>query len=124
MNGPKQFVDSIFKPASFLPLRTSTFSPTPNFLVHFSGVGGIIRDALSDFAISTSNYLARSLLSATSSSRGGSTANLGQIPKSISKGDFPSVPGRLRYPPSIPPRQSSQSRSLLATKIRIRFQYN
>ena len=109
-------MDSTFEPVSFLPLRTSTFLPTSNFFVPFSGADGTIRDALSDFAIATSNSLARSVLNATSSSWDGSTANLGLIPKSVSKGDFPSVPGHIRYPPSIFPRHSSLSRSLLLTK--------
>ena len=116
MNGPNQLVDSIFEPDSFLPLCTRTFSPISNFFVHFSGAVGTIRDALSDFAIATSNSLAKLVLNAMISRWGGSIANLGRILNSISKGDLPSVLGHLRYPPSISARHSSQSRSLLLTK--------
>ena len=108
MNGPNQFVDSIFEPASFLPLCKSTFSPTSNFFAHFFGAESTIRYALNDFAIATSNSLAKLVLNAISSSWA-----VRQQTWVCSKGDFPSVPGHLRYPPSILPRKSSQSRSLL-----------
>ena len=111
-----QFVDSIFEPASFLTLHTGTFSPTPNLFDRFYGDDSTIRDAIGDFAITSSNSLENSVLNPVNSSSGNSTTNLGPIPKSISKGDFPSVPGCLRYLPSISPRYSSQSRSLLLIK--------
>ena len=116
MNGPIQFVDSIFKPACFLSLRTSIFSPTSNFFDHFSGADGLIHDDFSDFAIATSNSLAKFELNAINSGWSYSTPDLGLILKSISKGDFQSVPGRLWYPPSFSARKSSRSRSLLLTK--------
>ena len=98
MNGLNQFLDLIFETRSFLPLRTIAFCPTSNFLFQLSVAQGTIRDTLFDFAIAISNSLVKSALKATKSSWGGPTANLRLIPKSISKGDFPSVPGRLRYP--------------------------
>ena len=96
--------------------NTDTFSPTPNLFVRFSGDDCTIHDALSDFAIASSNSLKNSVWNPVNSSSGNSTTNLGLIPKSIPIGDFPSVPGRLRYLPSISPRYSSQSRSLLLTE--------
>ena len=121
MNGPNQFVYSIFEPASFLPLRASTFSPTSNFFAHFSGAEGMIHDDLSDFAIATSNSLAKLVLNAMTSIWGVSIAHIARILNSISKGDLPSVPGLLRYPPSIAPRQSSQLRSLLLPQLSVLF---
>lgn len=65
------------------------FSPALNLFVHLSGACSTIRDPLSDFAIATFNYLAQLLLDVVNSNWGGSTANLGLIPKRISEGDFP-----------------------------------
>ena len=110
-----QFADSICEPASFLLLRTSTFWPISNLFVQFSGAVATIRDVLCEFAIATSNSIAKLILNAIGSSSGDSTANLGLIPKSILKGDYPSVPDRVRYPPNISPRYSSQTRPLLLT---------
>ena len=116
MNGPIQFYESIFEPASFVPLRTRAFSPTSNLFVHRSGVVGTICNAFSDFAIATFNSQENLVLNVFGSSSCDSAANLGLIPKSISKGYCPSVPDRLRYPRVISPRHPSQSRSLLPTK--------
>ena len=113
MNGPNQFLDSIFEPRSFPLLRANTFCSISNLFVHLSAVQGTIHDTLANFDIAISNSLAKSVLKATKSSLGGSTAKLGRIPTSISKGDFRSVPGQLRYPPSISRRQMSQLRSFL-----------
>ena len=107
MNGPNQFVDTIFEHRSFLNLRTITLCPTSSLFVHFYTTRGTICDTLADFAIATSNSLAKLVLKATKASWGGSTVNMGLIPKSISKGDFSSILARLQYPPSIYPRQSS-----------------
>ena len=74
-----------------------------------------VRDTLSDFAIATSKSVEKLVCNAMSSSWGGQIANQGLIQKSISEGEFPSVPGCVRYPPIISARQSSKHRSLLQT---------
>ena len=124
MNGPNQFADSIFGPRSFLPLRSITFCPTSNSFLHFSVTRRTIRGTLADFAIATSNSHAKSVLKATKSSWGASNANLGLIPKRISKRDFPSITGRVQYFPSICPKQSSQLRSFLLTKTLCTARFN
>ena len=115
MNGLKQFVDSIFEPHSFLPLYAITFFPTSNLFVHFSVTQGKIRDNLADFAIAILNSLAKSSLKGAKSSLGSFIANLDRIPNRILNGDFSFAPGRLRYPQSTFPRQSSQLQTLLLT---------
>lgn len=101
MKGPNQFVSSIFELASLLLLCPTTFAPISNLFVHLFRTDGKIRDALIDLSISISNSLAKSVCEATRYICGGSTATLGLMSKSISKGDFPSILPRLLYPPSI-----------------------
>ena len=126
--GPRMIVlfeDEWSDPICCLDFWTSFLSTSPHetFLPYLKFFRPLfrswrtVRDALSDFATATSNSLAKLILNAITSSPGNSTANLGLIPKSISKGDSPSLPGRLRYPLSISPRQSSQSRFLLLTNV-------